>query len=446
MAALATRLGATSLTGLTGLAATPKLLGVNSFNKKAQNANIYSKSSGMIEPRMKPWDYKNLGYGYWSGLYDGTTKRFNDNSKVIVIEGPPGLQKTKFAKELAEEFDMLYVPGASMEDYYINKYGYDLREVDHLFEYPENVSFDEKKFCQNPTGQHGGLDRMQDSLEAMRLRIYVDLLAHLFNTGQGVVTEKSPFSDYCWSEAAYKMGWIDRETRILFNKYRKQTLPPLLRPNLIIYLDAPVDVVQAKIRERAKTTHPWEANSPVFENTQYMTLLYEDYFKKDYIREAAIHSRVLMYDWSEGGETEVVAEDIERLNMDYFDKYDKQQKDWRLFKEQEYTAVRIMVTEKNFLLQNRSVGYLDADRILLRPEVVTDLMFHSYKVPGSMYPFGYNEELGESVALKLKGAPYAKEDVHYPLDPVVLDNDEWKEYWRLRQLKRAAGEEKWWQF
>ena len=40
-----------------------------------------------------------------------------------------------------------------------------------------------------------------------------------------------------------------------------------------------------------------------------------------------------MYDWSEGGETEVVAEDIERLNMDYFDKYDKQQKDWRLFKE-----------------------------------------------------------------------------------------------------------------
>ena len=40
-----------------------------------------------------------------------------------------------------------------------------------------------------------------------------------------------------------------------------------------------------------------------------------------------------MYDWSEGGETEVVVEDIERLNLDYFDKYDKQQADWRLFKE-----------------------------------------------------------------------------------------------------------------
>ena len=43
--------------------------------------------------------------------------------------------------------------------------------------------------------------------------------------------------------------------------------------------------------------------------------------------------QVLMYDWSEGGETEVVVEDIERLNLDYFDKYDKQQADWRLFKE-----------------------------------------------------------------------------------------------------------------
>ena len=40
-----------------------------------------------------------------------------------------------------------------------------------------------------------------------------------------------------------------------------------------------------------------------------------------------------MYDWSDGGDTEVVVEDIERLNMDYFDKYDKQQKDWRMHNE-----------------------------------------------------------------------------------------------------------------
>jgi len=46
-----------------------------------------------------------------------------------------------------------------------------------------------------------------------------------------------------------------------------------------------------------------------------------------------LNVQVLMYDWSEGGDTEVVVEDIERLNMDFFDKYDKQQQDWRMLKE-----------------------------------------------------------------------------------------------------------------
>jgi hypothetical protein len=48
--------------------------------------------------------------------------------------------------------------------------------------------------------------------------------------------------------------------------------------------------------------------------------------------------QVLMYDWSEGGDTEVVVEDIERLNMDYWDKYDKQQKDWRMHTEVPYNV------------------------------------------------------------------------------------------------------------
>ena len=114
---------------------------------------------------------------------------------------------------------------------------------------------------------------------------------------------------------------------------RNLTIDQVLRPNLIIYLDAPVDVVQSKIRERSKTTHPWEANSPVWENTEYLNDLYGNLMKKQYLRTAAESSMVLTYDWSEGGDVEVVVEDIERLNMDYHDKYDKQQKDWRLLTE-----------------------------------------------------------------------------------------------------------------
>ena len=54
---------------------------------------------------------------------------------MVVVEGPPALDKTKFAQELAEEFGMLYMPGFTMEDYYINSYGYDLRELDFAIKF-----------------------------------------------------------------------------------------------------------------------------------------------------------------------------------------------------------------------------------------------------------------------------------------------------------------------
>ena len=39
-----------------------------------------------------------LIFSYPMSLIDGTTKRFKDNSKLVVVEGPPALDKTKFAK------------------------------------------------------------------------------------------------------------------------------------------------------------------------------------------------------------------------------------------------------------------------------------------------------------------------------------------------------------
>ena len=55
---------------------------------------------------------------------------------------------------------MLYVPGFTMDDFYINAYGYDLRELDFVFKYTRNKCFDEKLFAQDPTANDHGLDRM----------------------------------------------------------------------------------------------------------------------------------------------------------------------------------------------------------------------------------------------------------------------------------------------
>jgi NADH dehydrogenase (ubiquinone) 1 alpha subcomplex subunit 10 len=203
-----------------------------------------------------------------------------------------------------------------------------------------NKGYDEKKFAQDPTGQSGGLDRMLYQSYMGRYAQYLESLAVIFNTGQGVVTERSPHSDWVYIEAAYRQGWISRTTRQMYHKVRELTIKELLRPNMIIYLDAPVDVVQSKIRARAQTTHPWEKNSPVWGNTDYMNSLYTDLYKKQYLQEAGLHSYVLSYDWSEGGDAEVVAEDIERINMDYHEKYDKQQGDWRLLTEDNFSQKR----------------------------------------------------------------------------------------------------------
>ena len=318
---------------------------------------------------------------------------------------------------------MLFVPGFTMEDFYINAYGYDLRELDFAFKYTRNKSFDEKLFAQDPTANDHGLDRMLYYSHVMRFATesnfkllfytylsvcltllsrytkYVEMLAHIFNTGQGVVTERSPHSDWVYFEAAYQQaswtrssllnlssffqGWISKTTRQHYFKLRDLMMVEILRPNLIVYLDAPIDVVQRKIRERAEKTHPWEKNSPVYENTGYLNHLYNDLFKKQYLQEAGIHSYVLSYDWSEGGDTEVVVEDIERMNMDYHDKYDRQQLDWRMLTEDNFGQARLNYTgeQKWRILGGFNTGWHFADDIILTSDEALEQDRYHHRAP-----------------------------------------------------------------
>jgi len=412
---------------------------------------MHSRSSGLMEPLEKPWPYKQLGYSYPMSLIDGTTKRFKDNSKLVVVEGPPALDKTKFAKELADEFGMLFVPGFTMEDYYINAYGYDLRELDFVFKYTRNKSFDEKLFAQDPTANDHGLDRMLYYSHVLRYKQYVEILAHIFNTGQGVVTERSPHSDWVYFEAAYQQGWISKTTRQHYFKLRDMMMVEILRPNLIVHLDAPIDVVQRKIRERAEKTHPWEKNSPVYENTGYLNHLYNDLFKKQYLQEAGIHSYVLSYDWSDGGDTEVVVEDIERMNMDYHDKYDKQQLDWRMLTEDNFGQARYNYTGdiKWRILGGFVTGWHFADDIILTSDEAMERERVSSRLPGSKFVKGFNVEMGDPDPffgiLRTGKTIQEQQYVDSALKPEVWMNNSYLAAGDLvREKARAAGDKDWW--
>ncbi len=84
----------------------------------------------------------------------------------------------------------------------------------------------------------------------------------------------------------------------------KASLHHLMRPNLIIYLDAPVETVSFVDRSRFACIHSmsrfsplqvqkkiasrgneWDKDSPVWSNTQYLNDLY-NMMKKDYLRQA----------------------------------------------------------------------------------------------------------------------------------------------------------------
>jgi len=225
----------------------------------------------------------------------------------------------------------------------------------------------------------------------------------------------------------------------------------ILRPNLIVHLDAPIDVVQRKIRERAEKTHPWEKNSPVYENTGYLNHLYNDLFKKQYLQEAGIHSYVLSYDWSDGGDTEVVVEDIERMNMDYHDKYDKQQLDWRMLTEDNFGQARYNYTGdiKWRILGGFVTGWHFADDIILTSDEAMERERVSSRLPGSKFVKGFNVEMGDPDPffgiLRTGKTIQEQQYVDSALKPEVWMNNSYLAAGDLvREKARAAGDKDWW--
>lgn len=111
------------------------------------------------------------------------------------------------AKQLAEELEMLYIPEANMDMHYINDYGYDMRQLDEKL--PESCrSFDVKDFCKNP--KHFNVANFQILMFHIRFGQYFDAIAHLLNTGQGVILDRSVFSDFVFMESMYKCGFVSR--------------------------------------------------------------------------------------------------------------------------------------------------------------------------------------------------------------------------------------------
>ncbi|GLV39911.1 NADH dehydrogenase (ubiquinone) 42 kDa subunit [Carabus blaptoides fortunei] len=336
-----------------------------------------------------PYPYKEKKYGWINRFFDKTTSRFDENTKLIVVDGPIAAGKSDFAKTLAEDLDMLYMPEANLDMLYINEYGFDLRSLDSKV--PESCrTFDVKDFYQDPKNRLSA--SFQIIMYTVRYSQYIDALAHILSTGQGVVLDRSVYSDFVFLESMFSQGYISRGARSAYYDVKKNTITELMRPHLVIYLDVPVNKIQENIKKRNIC---YEANSPVL-TPAYLTVM-ENMYKQQFLKSISNHSELLVYDWSNGGDVEVVVEDIERIDFDRYTHHDIKLDDWRMDMEEDWALARHKYADN----KNRLLCFLNVPRYDV-PELVTDAddIKHARDIwdeaPGEKFEKGYNAEQGDT--------------------------------------------------
>ncbi|XP_065558668.1 NADH dehydrogenase [ubiquinone] 1 alpha subcomplex subunit 10, mitochondrial-like isoform X2 [Artemia franciscana] len=270
------------------------------------------------KPAPFPYEKKNF-YPYIHGLYDDCRDRFDENSAIICVEGMPHAGKSKLAAGLAEELDMKYYPAVSMDEIYKQPNGDDIRNYRDVL--PGNVyPWDVNDFLKDPKNKHNG--RLQVEIYKLRFMQYANAVTHLLSTGQGVILEQNPYSDVAFTEAMIECGYISKQVEEWYKIMILSTHCEILHPHLIVYLDSPVNEIEKRIKEKHGQIPPALA-------TKFLETLNNRY-KYGYLPEISQHSEMLVYDWTEMGDEEVVVEDIERINFDrQLDPDNQLFKDWR---------------------------------------------------------------------------------------------------------------------
>lgn len=359
---------------------------------------ITSKLEDLPE-KPAPWPYEKKMFWQYHYYFhwESTLARFDQNTKLIVVEGPPAAGKSKFAKHIADSFGMFYLPEANLDMQYTNPYGFDTKTLDPLLP-PDCKSFDIKDFLKNP--KHKLVARMQIQQFVVRLSQYYDALAHLLSTGQGVVLDRCLYSDFVFAEAMFKNGYLSKKAYKKYYEFRDNNLHRILRPHLVIYLDVPVPKVMENIKKRNIS---YEVNSQVLSN-KYLEEI-EKQYKQNYLKEITKHADLLVYDWSVEGDMEIVVEDIEAIDFDRFDIQDAQMKDWDLDDER-FSVLRYDYCEKKeTMMAFCNIPCYDVPELIVGP--LDAAKYHEVigEAPGNKFLKGYNADMGdENVLFKWRRA------------------------------------------
>ena len=125
----------------------------------------------------------------------------------------------------------------------------------------------------------------------------MDACRHALLTGQGVVLDRSVYSDSVFAVANRKDGNISEEGFAFYQMLRAHTLAPLPPPHVVLYLRASPDTCAERVAARSRDC---EAGIPL----AYLQRLHSEYdeFAQEMTERDDVH--VSIVDWNKFGSTQ----------------------------------------------------------------------------------------------------------------------------------------------
>ncbi|KAF3694505.1 NADH dehydrogenase [ubiquinone] 1 alpha subcomplex subunit 10, mitochondrial Complex I-42kD [Channa argus] len=336
-------------------------------------APAFTAANAVHKARVHTSSARSLRYGWLAYvLGERTTPRLKQYSKIISVDGNLASGKGALAQKLADKLGMLYMPEA--DTFYLDKMTGEKGPLSVDF----NGMCSLEKFYTDPKAADGNSYRLQLWMYTMRLLQYSDAIQHLLTTGQGVVLERSPFSDMVFLEAMFAQGYIRKECVQHYNEIKNISICEFLPPHIVLYVDLPAEEVQKKLKQSSK---PYLQNVPL----AYLKSIEESY-KKSFLPQISKSSELLIYDANQVQDIERVAEDIDYL------KFDKGP--WLEQDDVTYHHMRMLVEDKQHVASLTHIPKFLPEITIGAHEY--DEKYYAYKsLPGKKYAPGYNEDVGD---------------------------------------------------
>lgn len=211
----------------------------------------------------KPFDYKNKRYGLLGQVFDSTLRKLGENSIIITVEGNFGSGKSDFAKKLAKEIQFVYANEPDLDKHWFldPTSGQNKRELINSI-----IGENKKHYVSNVEDWHRDPSyratiQLQHGMYMVRFMQMRQALLHLMSTGQGVLLERSVFSDSVIGQSLYENRMLSDEAyKFYMRDLIPSTIGELWKPHVVIYLDKSPEDCLKTIQEKGKVQRYLIAN------------------------------------------------------------------------------------------------------------------------------------------------------------------------------------------